>query len=85
MPRSGRDQDQTIGTDPAADAIEDRDALALDEDQDLVDPGMDLITDLAARRDTHHDDLCVRTRGQDLPEVRVALRAPDDVLVECHG
>ena len=83
--RSGRDMNETVGSDGALLAFEDRDPLALHEGEDLVHVVVGLLADLAPRRDAHHDDLGVRSSGQDLPEEGVRLRGCDDVDVERHA
>jgi hypothetical protein len=45
---------------------------------------VDLIADVAARRDAHDHHLAVRAGGENFPEERVLHRQRDDVLVEWH-
>ena len=64
--------------------LEHRGPLTLDADEHLVDPIVDLLADLTARRDAHDDDLAVRSGRQHLAEPGIGLRSGHDVLVERH-
>jgi hypothetical protein len=77
--------DETPGRHRAALALEHGLSLALDEREDLVHVVVDLLADLACRRDAHDDDLGVGSGRDDLTEECVALCSGEDVLVERHG
>ena len=76
--------DEPACRDTAVLAVQDRLAFAGREDEDLVDIVVRLLADLAIGRDTHHDDLAVRSRRDDLAKVPVLRRSLDDVFVEGH-
>src|SRR5215218_5059199 len=81
----GRGQDQVVGADRGALAVEHGLALAVDEHQQLVVLLVDLLADLLAGRDGHGHDLAVLAGGDLAAEGVVAPGQLDDVDVEGFG
>jgi hypothetical protein len=74
--------DETARHEPPTLAVEHSQSRSLHEDEDLIDPGVDLLADLSRWQDAHHHHLRVRPGGDHLSEVRITPCPGEDVLAE---
>jgi hypothetical protein len=80
--RPGVDENEVVRSDLARLAVEHRLGASVDEREDLVGRRMNLLADLAARRDRHDDDLLVLPGEEHAPEGVVRPGSSGDVRAD---